>query len=116
MRTNIAPLNEAFCEFGTFADQSKMCATVSSNLYVMLLEHHLLSSRPSLNQMRKELPEYLSEEGFRKALCSGAELDPEKERLVGNADRGKFIGIWIKYARKRCKSKAKRFAKRLLRK
>lgn len=114
MRENLAPLNKAFKALGEYTGQERNCATISANLYIMLLEQHLLSVRSNAASMQEKLPNYISEEGFRDSIRSGAELEPEKQKLVSMIDKGRFPAIKRMYMAKRLKRAARKMAKRVL--
>ena len=115
LRTNLIPLSYAFHEFGSKTDQSEVNASVFADLYIMLLEMHLLSVKPSVAVMRRELPPYISEEGFRIAMQSGAKLDSGKEKLVERIEQGKYRTIWFSTTYRRTRGAFRRAVKKLLR-
>ena len=87
---------------------------VLANLYVILLEQHLLAYRKSVAAIRKVIPEYLSEESFRTALRNGAELASDRRKLVDWADNGQFVRIRTEFAMRRTKRSIRSIAKRVL--
>lgn len=114
VKADLAPLNRAFHAFGEHTGMRRAVAGVSADLYIAMLEWHLLKCRPDTAALRDSLPEYASEEGFREALRDGAELDPAKKKLVEMIDAGSFAKIRCMFAARRLKLAAKRAAKRLL--
>lgn len=114
MRANLAQLNYAFAEFGRLTGQIKNCATTSADLYIMLLEQHLLSAKPGTADMGKKLSDYISEASFKNALQSGAELDPSKRKLVSMIEDRRFSAIKRMYIDRRIKRAIRKCAKRML--
>lgn len=115
LRTNLAALNNTLYDFGSITGEPKGSMNVLANLYVILLEQHLISHGKSAAAMRKEIPEYLSEKSFRSALGDGAELNESRRKLIDWADRGQFFRIWAEFAKRRTKRSIRGTAKRLLR-
>lgn len=115
MRVNLTPLNRTLGEFGVQTGQPEKSATVLANLYLMLLEQHLLTGKPAMASLREKLPVYIGEEGFQAALQSGAVLDAGKRKLLTRAEQGRYDLIWLTYTGKRWKRKLRKAAKRLLR-
>ena len=115
LRDNLAPLNQILCEFGNQTGQIEKSSTVLANLYLVLLEQHLLNGGLSIPSMREKLPAYIGEEGFQTALGSGAELDAGKQRLLTQIKRGDNYTIWLTFTGKRWKRMLRRVAKRILR-
>ena len=114
LQNNLAPLNRTLCEFGAKTGQIETSASVLANLYMMLLEQHLLIKNPGIAALREELPVYIGEEGFQTALRSGARLDAGKQKILTQIERGEYRSIWLRFAGKRWKRKLRGAAKRLL--
>ena len=114
LRENLIPLNHAFREFGERTGERVNAASVSANLYLMLLECNLLISGKNSVPKLDELTSYASEESFRAALDAGAKLDPEKQRLLTLIEKGDRGAIKRIYSGKKLKSAIKRTVKRLL--
>lgn len=114
MRADSVPLNNAFFELGKTTNHIAQCASVSANLYLMLLEQHLLSVSSGARALCKKLPRYVSEEGFREALRSGAQLQPAKQELLTMIEQKKYSSIRRTFSMRRFKSRLRRTAKRLL--
>lgn len=114
LRDNLIPLNRAFSKFGERTGESVNAASVSANLYLMLLECNLLirgnNSAPKLDDMDA----YVSEESFRAALDASAKLEPEKQRLLTLIEKGDRNAIKRIYSVKKLKSMIKRTVKTIL--
>ena len=80
----------------------------------MLLEQHLLSVSSGVRALREKLPKYVSEESFKEALCSGAQLQPAKQELLTMIEQKKYSSIRRTFSMRRFKSRLRRTAKRLL--
>lgn len=114
VKADLAPLNRAFHAFGERTGMLRTTASVSADLYIAMLEWHLLKNKPGEAELRMSLPEYAAEEGFRMSLGDGAELDPAKKELIALIDAGSFAKIRRKFTARRLKLALKRAAKRLL--
>lgn len=114
LQNNLAALNRTLCEFGAQTGQIKGSADILANLYMMLLEQHLLIQKPGIAALREKLPIYIGEQGFQTALRSGAMLDAGKHKLLTQIERGEYRSIWLRFAGKRWKRKLRGAAKRLL--
>ena len=113
LRENLSPLNRVFCEYGFKVGQEEKIATVSANLYLMLLERHLLTTKPYEAELEK-LQNYIQEESFRRELELGAALDEEKRKLKTLIEQGRLSKVRRMFIRRKANSFLRRTAKRLL--
>lgn len=85
------------------------------NLYIQLLEQHLMTSRDLPAELGASIADYLSEQRFRDALTVG-QLNGREMKLLRRCDAGEYAGIFEDFRKRRRISALKRMIKAVLRK
>lgn len=114
LRNNMVRLSGSLLAFYDVFPE-KQVLSVSANLYLQLLDQHLLCRRKlTANQLRADLPQYCSESVLIDTLAYGVSLTDAEANLLRMIQNGNFSAIVRKYRKRRLKIRTKLAVKRLI--